>query len=81
MKLYRHAARLQTVSSPIAKRIQQELSEADGDLTKVLPYPLDPAFLQPVELQRNGQAHFFLLVNSSRKGIRATNQSIHKPSK
>ena len=52
MKLYRHAARLQTVSSPIAKRIQQELSEADGELTKVLPYPLDPAFLQPVDLQK-----------------------------
>ena len=54
MKLYRHAARLQTVSSPIAKRIREELSEADGELSKVLPYPLDPAFLQSIDLQKKG---------------------------
>jgi len=52
MKLYRHAARLQTVSSPIARNIQHELSDADGELSKVLPYPLDPAFLQSVDLQK-----------------------------
>lgn len=47
MTHYRHAARLQTVSSPIAKLIQQELPQQLAHLAKVLPYPLDPAFLAP----------------------------------
>ncbi len=52
MKLYRHAARLQTVSSPIAELIKRELFEADKKLPKVLPYPLDPAFLQSTTLRK-----------------------------
>lgn len=46
MRLYKHAAKLQTVSSPIAGAIQNELPSRLSELAIVLPYPLDPAFLE-----------------------------------
>ncbi len=51
MKFYRHAARLQTVSSPIVRRIHQELPPKAHGLANRLPYPLDPAFLKPADHQ------------------------------
>jgi glycosyltransferase involved in cell wall biosynthesis len=46
MRLYKNAARLQTVSSPIAQAIQKEIPSNRQGQVKVLPYPLDPLFIE-----------------------------------
>jgi len=46
MRFYKNAARLQTVSSPIAQAIQKEIPRHRQGQVKVLPYPLDPSFIE-----------------------------------
>ena len=46
MRFYKNAARLQTVSSPIAQAIQKEIPRRRQGQVKVLPYPLDPSFIE-----------------------------------
>ncbi len=46
MRFYKNAARLQTVSSPIAQAIQKEIPSNRQGQVKVLPYPLDPSFIE-----------------------------------
>jgi len=46
MRFYKNAARLQTVSSPIAQAIQKEIPRNRQGQVKVLPYPLDPSFIE-----------------------------------
>jgi glycosyltransferase involved in cell wall biosynthesis len=45
MRFYKNAARLQTVSRPIADAIQKEIPSKKQRQVKVLPYPLDPLFI------------------------------------
>jgi glycosyltransferase involved in cell wall biosynthesis len=55
MRFYRHAGRLQTVSTAIVDAIRSELPNGSHGKISMVPYPLEPAFLEDVDCKTSRQ--------------------------
>ena len=70
MKFYLRSSRLQTVSSPISKLIESEISFCKHSLISTIPYPISDAFLQtPLNLKQKKQIVLYAGRIHQEKGI------------